>query len=70
MDVADLHPTGKGPGIPAELAMHIIGQRYGQSPKAVRDWPEQDVEDELLLMAAEAAAQRKRMPEPTRGRVV
>ena len=64
--VAELNRPAKGDGYPAEYVTHLIGRAYGQSPQDVRDWEENDVDRELLLMAVEAVAQAKRLSEATK----
>lgn len=67
--VAELHPQDGRPGMPAEVLANVVARARGGSLSAaqVREWPESDLEIEMLLATAEAARQRKQQREARSG---
>lgn len=59
----------EGPGIPSTLHPLVVARSLNCSPQEVRDWPEDDVLDQLMWMDIEGRIARKHAKELERERV-
>ena len=57
----------KGESLPPELIPLAVARSLSRSPEEVRDWPEDDVLDQLAWMNVEGLSQERRMQETRRG---
>src|SRR3990172_3354681 len=62
----DMDPEGEG--LPVELTPLAIARALNSSPEAIRQWPEDDVLDQLTWMEIEGLVQRKQAKEMERAR--